>query len=461
MSQNRLLWHGLMEPWMKHRDKRTSITRYSSSKKMNEEIFPNPSSPSKYALEIAESRLSIDTSLDDMVDVSRSLPSTEPATSQSIDNHYYRRSGSIWRRCRQISCFCSTRSLIIASLICLSSLTVVIVLSWIVYLPRYIDILALSSSSAELPHQLLFQNFLSSSLSSNTSTSTACIDSEHIFTSLTPIVKQINMFNILVYIVYHDEKSRLKAQDFSRQHPEWTKSVMIRSSKFFETIFYRDILPFEYNEWMNKDYVGMISYKAVDISINNMSFKAIDIPYILALSYNVSTVSTAIAQSRPAQHYDIIPLLQGVDMQLMSQAVQGHGPQFQRAWDSLLMALEYNQSLIQSADRLAPFFRNSFLGRPSLMRDYCIFINRAIDLALYNETVRQLLGVNANYDATKLSVAQLIFQSNHYELHPFIFERLPVFYFHAIQAKVFRYPNLRSSKRSKSKHSWRLGKLIK
>ena len=90
--------------------------------------------------------------------------------------------------------------------------------------------------------------------------------------------------HILFYIIYHNKVSQTKTIDYHLKNP-CTIPVEIRSTVFFKTIIYRDILPFRYHEWRDKDYVGIITYKVAS-HIKNL-------PYILrAASINLETDTT-------------------------------------------------------------------------------------------------------------------------------------------------------------------------
>ena len=78
-----------------------------------------------------------------------------------------------------------------------------------------------------------------------------------------------NSNHILFYIIYHDDVSKKKATEYHLKNPSWTIPVEIRSTVFFESIMYRDILPFRYQEWEDKDYVGIMTYKIA--SVTNLS----------------------------------------------------------------------------------------------------------------------------------------------------------------------------------------------
>lgn len=64
----------------------------------------------------------------------------------------------------------------------------------------------------------------------------------------------------LIYVVYHDALSKAIAEEFSKNH-EWSKPLGIRSTVFFEAISFRDGISFNYEQWKDMDYVGLISYK--------------------------------------------------------------------------------------------------------------------------------------------------------------------------------------------------------
>jgi hypothetical protein len=63
-------------------------------------------------------------------------------------------------------------------------------------------------------------------------------------------------------------------------------------------------------------------------------------------------------------------------------------------------------------------------------------MNRAIDIAVSNEEIKNLLEKDANYKEGSSDVSMRIFGTPYYQLHPFIFERLPSFYLHSINANI-------------------------
>ena len=320
------------------------------------------------------------------------------------------------------------------SLVCLVSGG--ILLRYVAYLPSYMEMLSARSHLTMSSNKLVYETMTYPVVSSNESS-------------------ELKKYNFLVYIVYHDERSRIIADSFVAKH-SWSKSVQIRSSVFFESIFFHDVLPFNYYEWHDLDYVGMISYRAVDISINNMTFKAEDIPRIIEmsrnhknlninhdkLSTNNNTVSNTTIGSQNSYNYDVIPFLQARNWSLMNQAIEVHGHTFQLAWDNLLLSINITNQDIRKYDNIPPFFRNSFIAKPIHMKEYLSFVNEAMHQVLYNKTMTKLLQIDAQYDAIKVDIAQKIFKKDYYELYPFIFERLSNFWFYYKNLNIYEYNSI-------------------
>jgi hypothetical protein len=62
----------------------------------------------------------------------------------------------------------------------------------------------------------------------------------------------------------------------------------------------------------------------------------------------------------------------------------------------------------------------------------------AMEITNTNANVSTLMQRDAKYKAGVARVAKRIFRTNYYMWHPFVFERLPVFFFHAHNASVYR-----------------------
>jgi hypothetical protein len=179
---------------------------------------------------------------------------------------------------------------------------------------------------------------------------------------------------------------------------------------------YRDFLPFRVNEWGKADFVAYGSYRSVDIMGD-----------ILKLREFLTVANT--------RKYDVIPLVFNNRM-LIPQATEGHSADFLVAWEAMLTSMGFNHSYIRQFDNVPAFYRNSYIVQPYLMKEIIGFMNRAIEAALHNESVVAVLKTDAGYMAGTPGVAEKAFDTPYYQWHPFVFERLPIFYFNHIKAAI-------------------------
>lgn len=221
-----------------------------------------------------------------------------------------------------------------------------------------------------------------------------------------------------LYIITHDEKSQRIAERWSQCAP-WTEIIHIESTVFFESIVFQHILPTlasKENSWNNYDYIGIATYKTLKMT-SMEKLKA-----YLELAF--------------AKSYDVVPLMTtGEHLQL--QAVRGHGEAFIERWKQLLLAMNYSQEDIVRYSMVEVFLRNTYLIKPKWLLKLSEFMKTAIETYQQNQQLQSLFKQNAHYRELKLKVAKKIFHQNYYEWHPFIFERLPCFFFHYYNASIF------------------------
>jgi hypothetical protein len=225
----------------------------------------------------------------------------------------------------------------------------------------------------------------------------------------------------LVYVVAHDNESMAVAEVFCSNH-FWAKPVRINhTTKIFESISFSEIFSFRYNEWKNLDYVGMMSYKVAADAVG----KSVS---------TVGDVSKLIASASSAG-YDVIPFVRH-QSNMYKEAVTCHRKPFTSAWYALLQELGFSDTLIDHYNQqVVAFYRNSFVCRPVYMKMLSIIMTQAVLLATMNPRLMSMFEVNSNYGGP-VDIAMKVFQKNYYELHPFIFERLPVFLLSVMRAKV-------------------------
>ena len=122
----------------------------------------------------------------------------------------------------------------------------------------------------------------------------------------------------------------------------------------------------------------------------------------------------------------------------LAQAVSGHTIEFKAVWYETLKAIGISAADIQKADKIDLFLRNSYVAKPSALKGLISFMNHSISIATENAKLARILATDAHYREAKKEVARRVFNSNVYFWHPFIFERLPVFYFHHFNFTVFQ-----------------------
>jgi hypothetical protein len=170
-------------------------------------------------------------------------------------------------------------------------------------------------------------------------------------------------------------------------------------------------------EWTKNDYVGLATYR----SIKMLPIEKLQAHLFLA-HYG---------------KYDIVPLM-NFGEPLMKQAIEGHEIEFREVWDALLNALGYSMERIRELDDIEVFLRNSFIAKPAWMKTACRFMTKAMKTTVANGSVLSLMQRNAHYGSATPKVAMKIFKTTYYQWHPFIFERLPVFYFYASNASIYK-----------------------
>lgn len=134
-------------------------------------------------------------------------------------------------------------------------------------------------------------------------------------------------------------------------------------------------------------------------------------------------------------NWDIVPFLRSGSGN-MGFSLYFHKQGFKDAWDALLTALGYSMDVIRKHDEMRAFFRNVFIVKPDVLEGLVTFMQKAIHIATTDQVIGDLLRKDSHYKEGSGEVAMRIFGAPYYQLHPFIFERLPSFYLHAMGAKI-------------------------
>eukprot|EP01034_Spumella_vulgaris_P032210 gene32210-39774_t len=227
----------------------------------------------------------------------------------------------------------------------------------------------------------------------------------------------------LFIVAHHDSTSFLSLDRLFSGGVESVPSIFsvrIDSTVFFEYVLYRDFFtPDVMNELQSSAvrFVGISSYKTLSL-------------YDSCCSASVSKYLTVAARF----DMDVVPLIRS-KRSLMKRSVLSHGPPFRAAWDALLLEMGYSMETIRGLDDISPFYCNSMLISPQWLHRLALRMRQAIDITTQNASVRALFAVSAGNSA----VAVRIFGTPHYQLFPFVFERLPAFFLAAEGARVCQH----------------------
>lgn len=227
-----------------------------------------------------------------------------------------------------------------------------------------------------------------------------------------------NTTKSILYLISHDNSSNYIANKFAFCHEKWIYVVNINSTIFFESIIYEDLLPSSQHIWENYNYVITATYKSV-------TMKGQTLHAIKALLEHVSV----------RNDYDVIPFLRSGSKN-MEFCLYFHKNTFKVAWDSILKELGYYEGEIRKYDDMKVFYRNIYIIKPNILKQLIVFMNKAIFIAKTNANIAQLLAQDSHYKEGSVEVARKVFGTDYYQLYPFVFERLPSFFLHSINASI-------------------------
>jgi hypothetical protein len=212
----------------------------------------------------------------------------------------------------------------------------------------------------------------------------------------------------LLYIMYHDEKSKVIANTIIN---DGMHLLELPKSPYFEGIVF-DLLAERRDWWKQKRFVGQIAYS-------------------FCKKFGIDGTLDLRAVSRTAIEHDseVVFLIPG-NHDMLGSAINNHGTNFQKAWYLLLQLLGYNE--LDSDSRNIPFhYCNAWIARPEFMEHYISIVSKAKSLMDTNSTLSEICMRDASYNQSFNMVDTKVLMemngTNHYTLHPFIIERLICF----------------------------------
>ena len=236
----------------------------------------------------------------------------------------------------------------------------------------------------------------------------------------------VNKDNIIIYIICHDEDSKQTADELIKTHYPYGKTVIVPASPYFESAVF-DYLSTHYDEWVDKEWVGIITY-----SFHKKSGQQIDI----LKSIQENELSTDVIT------YNNLRFLK-VNTQSWMTHIEGetyqHGPYLFLTILYTLKRLGYSEKQIM--DKTVPsFFCNWWVAKNNWMQRYIKFVSKCKKIIEGDKQLTEYINENAYYvgNVSKETLIALTGKP-YYTFHPFVFERLPAHFFSIEGARIHQY----------------------
>jgi hypothetical protein len=228
--------------------------------------------------------------------------------------------------------------------------------------------------------------------------------------------------NTLLYIVYHDEESKKRAEKYEKE--PWARLMFIESTKYLESDAYR-VLAGREEEWRDKAYVGVIKHSFED-KTSLFDFAAL-------CEVSGADVLTFVG---PESHS---PDTQGMSMVRTARRCHMFFPTI---WAHVLVTrMGLEETKVFSED-IPAFYSNFWIARTPLFKEYLRIYGIVRDIMERDELIRPVLFQNAAYfqhiDTERLTQ---IMGVPYYPYHPFIMERLPCLVFWLLGANIQQVTN--------------------
>jgi len=207
-----------------------------------------------------------------------------------------------------------------------------------------------------------------------------------------------------IYILAYNDKTFEYASNFYQKY-EWAKVIRIKTTVLFESIIFDEWLLDNYDDWKDFDNIGFISWKANQkICIN--------------------ALDNVIKQLNENDYdYDIKPLYPLKQSEIYTFSL-GY-----KIFDIVFTKLNYPSNYVYRDDFIK-FFCNYWITKKNTLIEYIGFFKKCKKIIDTDEEIQSIIWDDACYPGLSKEELLKIFNKPHYCYHPFIYERIPFFYFH-------------------------------
>lgn len=234
---------------------------------------------------------------------------------------------------------------------------------------------------------------------------------------------------MLIYVICHNDESQMKAQEIESKinSVENCRSHVVRIQEhnilFESQIFnYLDTCK---EQWINEDYVGMVTY-----SIETKT--KVDITELIR---HIKAAQNHGADIIPVYSLSFKKLKKDLIISFAEALTIMHGPYILLAYKEILDALGYTEQEYFN-EGIPSYFSNWWMVRPQYMEKYVEFFKRTLHVIEFNNKLSKYLYMNSYYTGNlPVDTLMKIGGKPYYTLHPFLFERLPCFFFYNLGIK--------------------------
>lgn len=226
-------------------------------------------------------------------------------------------------------------------------------------------------------------------------------------------------------VLHHGGDSLGAARTFTDCHEGWTQLVECPKTPFFESAIYLAELDEDRCAKLEQDtdFVFVTGYKTV--SLRDYS------RWSRRVTYN--DVLQMVSYLRMGEA-DVLPMMMACPT-IREGLRTRHNPGTTIAMRALLEKLGFNESTVEDAFDSREFVRNTYMTTPKFLCKMGNWMRRAVNLVKKDRELRVLFEQDANYIPNK-EVSMQTFGTPYYQHHPFVFERLPAFFFRHVGARV-------------------------
>lgn len=231
----------------------------------------------------------------------------------------------------------------------------------------------------------------------------------------------------IMYIITFNNASDYIAQQYMSCRKDWVRVARVPINEYYESSIFETFLNSRKSEWRSYDYVLTATYKTLT-------------PMLLHPSMPPQTFDHIKEMLQLARNdlYDVYPFIRAQET-LLNASVSYHTSAFQGAWEGFLRELYLDDETIGKCNGIQAFYRNMFLIKSTYLAKVVNAMNRAFKVAR-KENIRKLLSQDAHYKLGSTDIAQQVFGTPYYQLHPFIFQLLPPCFLSILNARVCMAP---------------------